>query len=53
MALMNETEKINARIPVALKRTFEERARSEARTLTEILVRAMEQAAKRWGKPNA
>lgn len=50
MAEMNDTEKINARIPTPLKRAFEDRARSENRTVTEILVRAMEQAAKRWVK---
>jgi uncharacterized protein (DUF1778 family) len=46
---MTDTEKINARIPRSLKKAFEQRAEVENRTLTEILIRAMEQAAKRWG----
>lgn len=53
MTWMIATEKINARIPVTLKRSFEKRAEAENRTVTEILIRAMEQAAKRWGKPHA
>ena len=41
-------DRLHIRIGSALKRLFEERAEHERRSLTELVVRAMEQAAKRW-----
>ena len=43
-------DRLHIRIDSDLKRLFEERAERERRSLTELVVRAMQQAAVRWAK---
>ena len=48
-----QDERLTIRVDSDLKARFKERAAVEGRTLAQVVIRALEQAAKRWVKPDA